>query len=121
MALDLLASFIQTLFESSERLESRKGGTSERASLPGTRHTASDGMEAIEVTVRFDEQGKATPVQFSWRGQSYRVESTGRRWEDEKGQHVLVMIPGGRVFEMLFSSNDRRWYLRKTGENRMMV
>jgi hypothetical protein len=78
-------------------------------------------MDAIDVTVRFDEQGKATPLQFSWKGQDYRVDSTGRRWEDEKGQHILIMVPGGRVFEMLFAAGDRRWYLLRTGASRMMV
>jgi nicotinamide-nucleotide amidase len=78
-------------------------------------------MDAIEVTVRFDALGKATPLQFSWRGLEYKVDSTGRRWEDEQGQHILVMIPGGRVFEMLFSPAEQRWYLKRTGERRMFV
>jgi hypothetical protein len=78
-------------------------------------------MDAIEVTVRFDALGKATPLQFSWRGREYQVDSTGRRWEDEQGQHILVMIPGGRVFEMLFSPAEQRWYLKRTGERRMFV
>lgn len=78
-------------------------------------------MDAIGVTVHYDEQGKATPLQFTWKGRDYRIESTGRRWEDEKGQHILVMVPGGRVFEMLHAADDRRWYLLKTGPKRMLT
>jgi nicotinamide-nucleotide amidase len=120
--LDLLADFLQILTQDLNRQPAVV--TSEYSSVAGQPNTelkARYPMDSIEVTVRFDAQGKATPLQFSWRGQDYRVESTGRRWEDENGQHLLVMIPGGRVFEILFSADNGRWYLRKTGENRMKV
>jgi PncC family amidohydrolase len=120
--LDLLADFLQILTQDLNRQPAVV--TSEYspvAGQPNTELKARYQMDSIEVTVRFDAQGKATPLQFSWRGQDYRVESTGRRWEDENGQHLLVMIPGGRVFEILFSADNGRWYLRKTGENRMKV
>jgi hypothetical protein len=76
-------------------------------------------LEAIQITVRVDEFGKATPLAFTWQERNYIVESTGRRWEDEEGQHILVMIPGGRVFEMLYAAGEGRWYLQRTGADRM--
>ncbi len=45
-------------------------------------------MELVEVTVRFDMQGKAYPQQFVWGGQVYALTSTGRRWQDQAGEHL---------------------------------
>lgn len=49
-----------------------------------------------------------TPVWFSWRAHTYLVESTGRRWNDAGGQHVLCMAAGGRVFELILAT-DGSW------------
>ena len=70
-------------------------------------------MEKIDVKARFDEQGEATPLSFRWEGTDLLVDSVGRRWRDGTGQHVLVMVPGGRVFELQFRSSDGTWYLVK--------
>lgn len=72
-------------------------------------------METIDVLVHFDSDGRATPVRFNWRGAEYLVDSTGRRWEDQDGQHILVMIPGGRAFELLFAPAESLWYLSPIG------
>ncbi len=76
-------------------------------------------MEQIEVTVRFNSEGKITPLNFTWNGQEFVVESTGRQWTDDEGQHILVMLPGGRVYELLFTPSDRLWYLKRVGLDRM--
>lgn len=78
-------------------------------------------MEEIEVMTLFDSQGSVTPLSFVWQGHSYVVDSTGRRWRDEKGQHILVMIPGRRVFELLFVPYECRWYLTRIGAGRMFT
>jgi hypothetical protein len=72
-------------------------------------------MDEIEVTARYDENGKPFPTLFRWKDQSYRVDSVGRRWEDGVGEHILVLVPGGRVYELLLSSADDRWYLNPFG------
>jgi hypothetical protein len=69
-------------------------------------------MEPIEVTVKFDTQGHLTPLSFTWKGQAFPVDSTGRRWEDEHGEHILVMIPIERVCELVYIPAERRWYVR---------
>ncbi len=69
-------------------------------------------MEKIEVTARFDRDGKITPLSFTWRGQKYPVDSTGRSWVDETGQHFLVMVPGERVYELVFLPAEIHWYLK---------
>lgn len=68
-------------------------------------------MEAIEVTAHFDNNGQVTPLHFIWKGSRYQIESVGRRWFAEDGQHILVMVPGDRIFELLFASKESRWYL----------
>jgi hypothetical protein len=69
-------------------------------------------MEPVEVIACFDAQGHLTPLSFSWHGRSFPVDSIGRRWRDERGEHILVMIPVELVCELLFSSEESRWYAR---------
>jgi len=75
-------------------------------------------MESIEVIARFNEQGQIDPLSFLRAGRSYHVDTIGRRWEDEAGQHFLVMVPLERVFELLYVASDSRWYLKRTGLDR---
>lgn len=78
-------------------------------------------MELIQVTAHFDLDGNISPTDFTWQGRHYQVESVGRRWQDEQGTHILVMIPGGRVFELLSGSARGDWYLARSGAGRMFV
>ncbi len=78
-------------------------------------------MEPIDITVRFNAEGKINPVNFIWKGVNYTVESTGRSWTDERGYHILAMAPGGRVFELLFVPAEARWYLEPVGPGRTLV
>jgi hypothetical protein len=71
-------------------------------------------MDPIEVTARFDEHGMITPLHFTWKGSAHRVESTGRRWADETGQHILVMLANGRIYELTFKSGEGRWFIGQT-------
>jgi hypothetical protein len=75
-------------------------------------------MEPIEVTVRFDPQGQIYPLRFTWKGRSYLVESTGRRWHGAHGQHILVMTGSGELFELVFSPSEGRWYLSQAAPTR---
>lgn len=75
-------------------------------------------MEPTEVTVRFNIDGGFQPVSFTWKGVSHRIESSGRRWRDDQGYHVLVMAAGARVFELNFDPGELRWSVRPTGAER---
>jgi hypothetical protein len=68
-------------------------------------------VEPIEVTARFNPQGEITPLSFVWRGHTYNVESTGRRWQGKDGVYVLVMVPGDQVYRLLFQPEEVRWKL----------
>jgi hypothetical protein len=78
-------------------------------------------MEPIEVTAHFDDQGVITPLHFTWKGGKYRVESTGRRWQDDNSQHMLVMVTNGQIYELTFESHAGRWYIGQVGPNRVAV
>ena len=68
-------------------------------------------METIDVTARFDNQGRIKPINFTWNGTTYRVESTGRTWTANDGVHILVMVPGNRTFHLVFSPDQGVWRL----------
>jgi hypothetical protein len=70
-------------------------------------------MEPVEVIARFDLDGVITPVRFAWRQVEYPITSIGRRWDDESGQHILVMVPGDRVFELIYQTSSGMWQLRR--------
>lgn len=74
-------------------------------------------METVEVTARFDANGTIAPTRFTWRRRTYPVISTGRRWHDGDGVHILAMIPGDRVVELVFAPMGGRWYLRIPGQS----
>lgn len=66
-------------------------------------------LEQVEVAARWELDGRFEIRRFAWRGQVFTVESTGRQWEDETGLHVLCMVPGGQVFELVFHLNPAGW------------
>jgi hypothetical protein len=72
-------------------------------------------MEAVEVVAHFDKQGEIWPVSLIWQGRKYQVVSHGRRWRDERGLHILVMVPVERVFELIFVVQDGLWYIKPSG------
>ena len=76
-------------------------------------------MESIEVTARFDQHGKITPLHFTWKSSVQRVESTGRRWADEAGQHMLVMVSSGRIYQLTYKSDEGRWYIGRAEPSRI--
>jgi hypothetical protein len=78
-------------------------------------------MERIDVTVRFESSGRIEPLSFTYDGRAYPIESTGRSWNDEQGFHVLVMVPGDHVRELVFMPSDLSWYLLQVGSTRAMA
>jgi len=68
-------------------------------------------FEPVRVAARWDPAGMFLPRRFVWQGQEYEVESTGRQWEDGEGLHVLCMVPGGKVFDLVFRLQPAGWWL----------
>lgn len=64
----------------------------------------------IGVDCSFEEDGRVR-VRRIMVDKSWFVVDPGRQWVDEHGRHVLIMIPGGRVFELLLSSETLTWQI----------
>ncbi len=78
-------------------------------------------MDPIEVTARFSEEGNIIVQHFAWNGSRYHVEFAGRQWTDDDGQHMLVMVAGGQIYELIFKGSERRWYITRVRSDRMVT
>ena len=78
-------------------------------------------MESIEVTARFEKNGKVIPLNLVWRGHRYTIDNLGRQWQAPDGLHILVMTSSGRMFELIFLSAESRWVLGKVEPDRMLA
>jgi hypothetical protein len=78
-------------------------------------------MEPSEVTARIDAEGRVYPLKFSVAAQTYSVESIGRSWQDESSYHILVMSAGDRVFELIFSTAEMKWFVKQIGKGKAAV
>lgn len=76
------------------------------------RPEAGGGLMPIQVRARFRNDGLPVPESFNWRGREIPVESVGRRWQDEARQRMLVMAPGGRVYELVHDPARAEWFIR---------
>lgn len=78
-------------------------------------------MEQIEVTARFEKNGKVVPLYLVWKGHRYTVDNMGRQWQAADGLHTLVMTPTGRMLELLFVTSESQWYLIKVHPDLMVA
>ncbi|MEW5867746.1 MAG: hypothetical protein AB1894_00605 [Chloroflexota bacterium] len=75
-------------------------------------------MEAVEVTARFDPTGKIFPQRLIWHGRTFDSIDTGRQWVEEDSYHILIMLPGEQVYELVFVPKELTWYLSRPGLER---
>jgi len=67
-------------------------------------------VEVIDVRADPGPDGIRFPRSFVYQGQEFQVDSIGRRWQAEDGEHILVMIqPNDRVLELLYAAGV--WHL----------
>lgn len=67
-------------------------------------------MKEVSVECKFDEDGavQVRKVQLNGRWLSA---GQGRQWLDEDGRHVLLMLPGDEVHELILQAGTLRWVL----------
>ena len=75
-------------------------------------------LQPVEVIFRFDAAGRPTPLQVVQEGRAWAVEAIGRRWQDGDDEHILVMLPGERAVELIYSRAELRWFLRQPPQAR---
>jgi hypothetical protein len=49
------------------------------------------------------------------------VESTGRHWQDVEGWHILVMVAGDKLYELIYRTTQARWFIKQPGPTRKFV
>ena len=72
-------------------------------------------MEKIDVTSQLDPKGNLIPIRFTWKGQTYRVDSIGRSWQADDGFHVLVMDMRNQAYHLLHIADKSTWCLIRGG------
>jgi hypothetical protein len=70
----------------------------------------------IEVNTREDRGGEQIPMECIVGGARYRVFGVGRRWQEDDGEHLMVMFSRDRAVELLHSF-DGKWWLVKDHSN----
>ena len=70
-------------------------------------------LEPVQVSARWETSGRFLPVGMIWQGKTYTFHSTGRFWEDQDGWHILCMLAGGQVYELVFRLGPASWHLRQ--------
>ena len=72
------------------------------------------------VEARFDEEGRVTPIAFSWQRRDVRISDVGRRWTESRGphqiRHYLVMTPGQDTFELCLDTGAMQWKITRVWE-----
>lgn len=76
--------------------------------------------ESVEVDCTFAANGQVR-VRRLRRGDRWESVEQGRQWFDEAGRHVLVMLPGGGVSELVLSLPDLQWYLSERPGGQMQI
>lgn len=72
--------------------------------------------ESVQVTCRFDPQGRIYPLSFTSKGSHYAISSVGRQWDDSAGKHILVMDQTDQVHELLYITRSGQWLLSQPGK-----
>lgn len=68
-------------------------------------------MERIDVDCLFDEEGTVRVRRIAVGGEWKGVEQ-GRQWLDEAGRHVLIMLDGREVREILLQRDELVWAMK---------
>ena len=76
-------------------------------------------MIEINVVGHRDSGDLLRVLSVERQGVTQWVESTGRRWVEESGEHILVMLYGGEVLHLVYKDEADCWYLVPRGEPSM--
>jgi len=66
--------------------------------------------ETVTVDCLIDQDGRVRVRRVQFEDQWLPVEQ-GRQWIDENGRHVLIIVPGYDVQEILLPSRSLQWQL----------
>ncbi len=69
-------------------------------------------MTDIAVDGVFLEDGSVRLRRLRKDGKKWQPVEQGRQWHDDDGRHVLVMIGGSDVYEIVLSADTLTWQLK---------
>lgn len=67
----------------------------------------------VAVEAYFEENGKLTPMSFSWQGRKVHISDVGRRWREGNVRHYLIMTSAQEIFELCLDVDTLRWRIAK--------
>ena len=67
-------------------------------------------MQKVGVDCSFGQDGSVQIKKVLLNGRWLPV-GQGRQWADENGRHVLIMLPGDEVRELVLQPGTLRWLL----------
>ncbi len=68
-------------------------------------------MIPIEAAGKYDRDGRFTPLQIKLKDQKISIQDIGRRWETDKGCHLLVMDNRQQTYHLFQRQEDQLWFL----------
>jgi hypothetical protein len=68
-------------------------------------------LQPLQVESKTTSGNVVIPVTMIWQGRTYRITDTGRRWNSEDGQHVLVLTSEQQSFELVLAPDGATWFL----------
>lgn len=71
-------------------------------------------MKTVGVDCRFAEDGVVQVRKVHLHGRWQSV-GQGRQWLDENGRHVLIMLPGDEVCELVLQPGTLSWRIVERG------
>lgn len=69
-------------------------------------------MTNIAVDCVFLEDGSVRLRRLRRNNEKWQPVEQGRQWRDDDGRHVLVMIGGSDVYEIVLSADTLTWQLK---------
>ena len=72
-------------------------------------------MKNVGVDCQFQADGRVM-VQRIYLDNQWRTVEQGRQWVDHEGRHILLMLPGQPVQELVLGKEMMTWSLRPQGK-----
>ncbi len=73
---------------------------------------------SVDCTIFSDGRIRVRRVRL---GGSWRMIEQGRQWRDAAGYHVLVMLPGQQISELLLSAQTLNWQIVPRSTNTPLI
>lgn len=77
-------------------------------------------MKTVGVDCQFRADGRVVVHRLFLENRTVMVEQ-GRQWVDHEGRHILIMLPGQPVQDLLLRKDTMTWGLRPQGQKNVIA